>query len=358
MDSIGCGLVGYGLAGRVFHKMLIDAVDGLHVAAVTSRSDEKRRQAAAENPRAAVVDSLDALVAHPSVGLVVLATPHHVHCAEACAALAAGKPVVTDKIMCRSVAEADAMIAAADRAGKLLSVFHNRRWDSDFLTVLQALMQGLLGQVYQVDIAIARPAMPLRPIAEPRWRQTAEAFGGQLVDWGAHLFDQAAILAGTEPDRLFCDLQWHQEGSETESEGFVALHYPSGLRVTITVSVQIWHERPHWYLNGSDGGLELWGIDPQESLMRDRGQVCAGRPEAALPAEAVRLRSLHDTSGFAPVPGCWTAYYENIRDVLRGEAEPAVTAEQCRDVLRVYESCFRAAGVSNATTASRPPGLL
>lgn len=358
MDEIGVGLVGYGLAGTVFHKMLIDHTDGLRLAAIMSRSAEKLAKARAENPNALVTDDFDTLLAAPSVDLVVLATPHHVHCEQAIAALSAGKPVVTDKIMCRSVAEADAMIAAAERAGKLLSVFHNRRWDSDFLTVLAALEQGLLGEVWSVDIAVARPAMPLAALTgERRWRATREAFGGQLVDWGAHLMDQAILLGGSQPDRVFCDLQYRQEGCEVDTEGFVALHYRSGLRVTVTASVQVWLEQPHWYVNGSRGTLRIWGIDPQETVMRTEGIVPAGGPKATIPAESVELRSAGDTAGFGPVPGNWAAYYENVRDALWGRAELIVTAAQCRDVLRVYERCFRAAGLVNETT-SGAPGLL
>ncbi|NUQ00355.1 MAG: Gfo/Idh/MocA family oxidoreductase, partial [Armatimonadetes bacterium] len=339
MKSIGVGIVGYGLAGKWFHKMLVDATSGLHLAAITSRSAEKREQAARENPDAVVVQTFEQLLNCDQVEVVVLATPHHVHCAETIAALEAGKHVVVDKIMARSVAEADAMVAAEDRTGRLLSVFHNRRWDSDYLTVRQALADGLLGEVYTVDIAVTRPGMPLKPLAgEKRWRATREAFGGQLVDWGAHLMDQAVLLGGPSPDRVFCDLQYRHDGNETDSEGFVALHYRNGLRLTVTAGVQSWIEKPHWFINGSAGSLVIDGIDPQEQIMRSTGEVPAGTPAAALPAEAVRYRGSR-AEGLAPVPGNWVAYYENVRDALRGEAELAVTARQCRDVLRLYERC-------------------
>jgi scyllo-inositol 2-dehydrogenase (NADP+) len=358
MDELGVGIVGYGLAGRVFHKMLVDATPGLRVAAIMSRDAEKTARARAENPDAAVVGDFDALVGHPNVDLVVLATPHDLHATQAVAALDAGKAVVTDKIMCRSVAEADTMIAAAARNHKLLSVFHNRRWDTDFLTVRAALDRGLLGEVWSVDICVARPGMPLSPLGpDKRWRATQAGFGGQLVDWGAHLMDQAVLLGGSEPDRVFCDLQFRHAGNETDSEGFVVLHYGSGLRITVTASVQTWIDRPHWFVNGSGGSLLIWDIDKQEWVMRE-GRVPAGTAEAAMPADKVQLRSAQPCGDFAPVPGDWVAYYRNVRDALRGEAELAVTAEQCRDALRVYERCFRDAGVVNETTAGRAAGLL
>ncbi len=345
MSDIGVGIVGYGLAGRIFHKMLIDATPGLRVAAITSRSEDKRRQAAEENPVAVIVADLEALVGHPDVDLVVLATPHDVHCAQTVAVLEAGKPVVVDKIMARTVAEADAMIAAADRSGKLLGVFHNRRWDSDFLTLRAALDSGLLGEPWSIDIAVARPSMPLAPLSgEKRWRATRAAFGGQLVDWGAHLMDQAVLLGGSDPDRVSCDLQYRWPGCETDSEGYVVLHYRTGLRITVTAGVQTWLPKPHWFVNGSGGTLVIDGIDPQETVMRESGTVPAGTARAALPPEALAIRAARPTDGFRPLPGNWVAYYENVRDALLGQAELAVTPHQCRDVPRVYERCFRAAG--------------
>ncbi len=354
MATIGVGIVGYGLAGRIFHKMLIEATPGLTITAIAARSPETLQRAQAENPDAAILPRFEDLVDHPNVDLVVLATPHHVHCEQAVAVLDAGKPVVVDKIMCRSVAEADAMISAADRAGKLLSVFHNRRWDSDFLTVRAALEHGLLGEIYSVDIAVTRPSMPLPPPTGPlRWRATKAAFGGQLVDWGAHLMDQAVLLGGPLPDRVFCDLQYRWPGNETDSEGFVALHYASGLRITVTASVQTWLEKPHWQVNGSDGALVISGIDPQEQVMRAQGVVPAGGPAATIPADAVTVRSQHDTSGFAPVAGNWVAYYENVRDALCGTADLAVTGSGCREVMRVYERCFRDARADSEAITGR-----
>ena len=359
MSEIGIGLVGYGLAGRVFHKPLIEATPGLRLRAIMTRSEEKQAQAREENPDALVLDDFDRLCALDEVDLVVLATPHDVHCEQAIAALAAGRGVVVDKIMARSVAEADAMIAAAERHRQLLTVFHNRRWDSDWLTVLSALERGLLGEVWSVDIAVVRPVMPLAPLgAERRWRARREAFGGQLVDWGAHLMDQAVLLAGSQPAEVFCDLQFRQSGNDNDTEAFVALRYRSGLRLTITTSVQTWLTKPHWFISGSEGTLVIEGIDPQESVTARTGRVVGGTDEACLSPEAVHLTSSVPAPDFGPIPGDWRQFYVNVRDSLLGSAEPIVTPAHCRDVLRLYERCFGAVGRDNPTTSDRPAGLL
>ncbi|MBI5831361.1 MAG: Gfo/Idh/MocA family oxidoreductase [Armatimonadetes bacterium] len=359
MSDIGIGIVGYGLAGRVFHRPLIDATPGLRIAGIAARSADKAERAREENPEATIVDSLEALCGLDEVDLVVLATPHDVHCEQTIAALEAGRAVVVDKIMARSVAEADAMIAAAERNRQLLTVFHNRRWDSDWLTVRAALNRGLLGQVWSVDIAVTRPVMPLAPLgADRRWRARREAFGGQLVDWGAHLMDQAVLLAGSQPEQVFCDLQYRQAGNDNDTEAFVALRYADGLRVTVTSSVQTWLAKPHWFVSGSAGTLVIEGIDPQEAMVARTGRVVGGTPEASLSADSVHLTTAEPVADFGPVPGNWPAFYANVREALQGNAELAVRPVDCRDVLRLYEQCFRAAGRENETTGDRPGGLL
>lgn len=357
--DLGVGIVGYGVAGQVFHRPLVDATPGLRVAAVMVRNEERAQKAREDNPEAAVVADFNELLRRRDVDVVVLATPHDVHCEQAVAALRAGRSVVVDKIMARSVAEADRMIRAAALNRQVLTVFHNRRWDSDWLTLLDVLKQGLLGEIWSIDVNVARPSMPLRALGEDRrWRAQAEHFGGQLVDWGAHLMDQVVLLAGSQPERVFCDLQYKQEGNENDTEAYVALRYDGGLRVTVTVSVQSWTERPHWRVHGSLGSLRIEGIDPQESITARTGRVAAGTPEAALPEGAIHLFNAEGTSEIPALPGNWLAFYENLRQSVLGHADPVVTPEHCRNVLRLYERLFRAAGKTNVTTSDRSTGLL
>ena len=157
MSEINVGIVGYGLAGKVFHGMLVKHTPGLRVHSIVTSNPERRAEAAKDFPDANVVRTYEEMLADADVDLVVLGTPHHTHKELTLQACAAGKHVVVDKIMALSVAEADAMIAAAREAGVLLSVFHNRRWDSDYLTVRRVLEQGLIGEPYVVESSVVTP---------------------------------------------------------------------------------------------------------------------------------------------------------------------------------------------------------
>ena len=234
---IGVGIAGYGLAGRVFHATLVGHTPGLALRAVFSRTAERRAQAQHDHPGIAVHASYEALLADPSVEMVVVATPHDTHAAMVVAAAGAGKHVVVDKIMCLTVDEGEQMIGAARRAGVLFSVFQNRRWDSDYLTVKRVLASGLVGEPYVIESAVTSfgpsPGYRAPTSDRPRgWRSYAEFGGGPMRDWGAHLFDQAVQLVGPRPEWLFADFQYRRDW-DVETAGTAWLRYsasepPSG----------------------------------------------------------------------------------------------------------------------------------
>jgi scyllo-inositol 2-dehydrogenase (NADP+) len=203
-DSIGVGIAGYGLAGRVFHGPLVAHTPGLEVRAAFSRTEERRAEAARRHAGIKTHATYEALLDDPAVQLVVVGTPHDTHEQMVIQAAEVGKHVVVDKIMCLSVAEGERMIAAARRNNVLLSVFHNRRWDSDYLTLKSVIEQGLIGEPYVIESAVTSPGpspawLQSNSTASDRprgWRSYAEFGGGPMRDWGAHLFDQAVQLGG------------------------------------------------------------------------------------------------------------------------------------------------------------------
>ncbi|MGQ9698491.1 MAG: Gfo/Idh/MocA family protein, partial [Armatimonadota bacterium] len=178
--SIGVGIVGYGRAGRLFHAQLIAREPRLKLCAVATRNLDRQKQARLDYPGIRVYSTVDELLGDDDVRLVVIATPHDTHAQMAIRAANEGRHVVVDKVMCLSVSEADQMISAAKAAGVLLSVFHNRRWDGDFLTIRRALAAGLLGRLRLAEIGIWGSS-PSRG-----WRAQRQHMGGLLFDWGAH----------------------------------------------------------------------------------------------------------------------------------------------------------------------------
>jgi len=328
-------VVGYGLAGRAFHCPLIGRQRDLHLVGVVAR-DPKVRASAVEALGVQGYADLGEALANASVQLVVIATPHDSHAELAVQTLEAGKHCVIDKVMALSTEEADRMIAARDASGKMLSVFHNRRWDWDFLTVKDVLTRGVIGRPLVFESAVCRYAPPRS------WRGQAAAAGTILHDWGAHLVDQALMLGLGPCRRLTAWLTlapW--PGVDSGGHGQIALEFDEAL-FRIETSRIAHLERPRWWVLGSRGGFIKHGIDPQEEALRagdiDRASESPGR--CGLLHHEDEQGTYHQTR-VDPVRGHWDSYYANIADHLLGRAPLAVTAEQAREVVRVLDAAAR-----------------
>jgi len=343
--TFGVGLVGYGLAGRAFHGLLAKETQGLEVRAVSTSSADRAAQALTDFPNARIVASFDELLSVGGLDLVVLGTPHDTHRDLAIRALGAGLHVVTDKIMCLDVREADQMIEASQRAGKMLSVFHNSRWDSDFLTLRACLAERLVGEPCVIESAVLRAgpdATPAPPPDQRPWRYRADKGGGPFRDWGAHLMDQAMILGGGLPETVYCDLQFRRPNLDVETLATCSMRFASGLRVRIEAGAHSWIGRPRWYVQGTEGTIKMDGLDPQEAWLR-KGEVVARGDRAKFDSAHTEVINGAGAAPLTIVPGDYLAFYENVAAFLGGKAPLAVTPESCREVLRVYEAAFESA---------------
>lgn len=330
---INAAVVGYGYSGRSFQSYLIGLEPGIELYAISTRDAERQAQATAEHPGAKVYGDFDAMLADEAVDLVVIATPHDSHCDLAVRAMDAGKHVVTDKIMCMNAREARTMIAARDRNDVMLSVFHNRRWDWDYLTVRKAIDDGLLGTPYLFQAAIMRYGRP------GRWRGDRAASGGILFDWPAHLVDQALLLGGARPDRVSCELIYRDTwDTDIGNYGHVTIHFENDVIYEVEIGNLAAAEKPRWYVCGDQGALVKHGLDPQEGFMRE------GRIEETEEQTDVRARVTTYVSGereervLESVRGSWTSFYRNIAEVLADGADLAVTPEQMLTLMKVYDA--------------------
>jgi scyllo-inositol 2-dehydrogenase (NADP+) len=333
---ITVGIVGYGFAGRGFHAYLIGRVPALRLAAVASRSAERRARAE-QDCGVATYATPEEMLERSGVDLVVIATPHNTHAELTCQALAAGKHVVVDKIMCLSTAEADRMIATAEQQGRMLSVFHNRRWDWDYLTVRRALAEGWLGAPYLFESTVMRYRGPRG------WRAEVEASGGLLSDWGAHLIDHALQLVPAPVRSVSCDLQYRGWGSEIGSYVRLLLRFENDVLYSIEIGNLARAEKPRWLVLGERGALVKYGLDPQEPAML-RGEI-----EAAIEEPSHRARVRTELGGLATelvlesARGDWTDYYRNIAEALAGRAALVVRPEEARAVVAVYAAALESA---------------
>jgi scyllo-inositol 2-dehydrogenase (NADP+) len=338
--EIRVGVLGYGYAGRSFHAYLVGLEPRMKLTAVASRDATRRERAAAEHG-VATYPTLDEMLSKGDVDLVVIATPHDVHAEQAIQVMDAGKHVVVDKVMALSMAEADAMIAARDRNRVQMSVFHNRRWDGDFMTVRRALEADLLGRLLSFEIGIWRYGRP------GSWRSRRAEVGTILHDWGAHFVDQALQLGASSVVSVFARSQ--HEWPEIEVESYISadIQFANGVIGRTEVATRARLGKPHWYVVGDRGALIKDGVDPQEAAMV-AGNIDAAREEPANYARVVtELNGLQSELRLTTVRGSWRGYYAGVADALLDGKPMAVTAEQVRRVVGVLEAAQQSASTGD-----------
>ncbi len=335
---INTAVIGYGYAGRAFHSYLVSLAEGLNLYAIATRNDERRAAAQEAYPGVKSYKTIDEVIADDAISLVVLATPHDTHAELAIKAMEAGKHLVTDKIMAMNTAEADAMIDASKRNDVLLSVFHNRRWDWDYLTVKKVIADGLLGTPYLFQVAIMRYGAP------GGWRGVKSQSGGILYDWPAHFVDQAIQFGDSPVESVFCDIYYSKKWeTDIGNYGNLYINFQNDIRYQIEISNLSKADKPRWYVVGDEGGLIKYGLDPQEGPMRD------GNIDAAAEDPQNYAKVWTEAGGenrelvIESVKGSWKSYYQNIADVLNNDAELVVRPEEIRKVMQVYDAAMESA---------------
>ncbi|RNL71268.1 Gfo/Idh/MocA family oxidoreductase [Streptomyces sp. I6] len=341
------GLVGYGLAGSVFHAPLIAATEGLALDTIVTSSEERREQARGEFPDVRFAATAGELWERAdALDLVVIASPNRTHVPVATAALEAGLPVVVDKPIAGTAAEARALAGLAEKRGLLLSVFQNRRWDNDFLTLRRLLEDGELGEVQRFESRFER----WRPQLKGGWRESGapEEIGGLLYDLGSHVVDQALALFGPAV-RVYAESDVRRPGAEADDDTFIAVTHAGGVRSHLYMSATAAQLGPRFRVLGSAAGYVKYGLDPQEAALREGKRPEPGRPWGEEPQELWgRLGSGESplTGGGHPVetrPGDYPAYYAQVAAALRDGTAPPVSAYEAADALDVLEAARRSA---------------
>lgn len=334
------GLVGYGLGGASFHAPFLATTPGIRLAAVVTSDPERSRRARAAHPDAEVLPDADALWARAGeLDLVVLATPNRTHVSLARAALAEGIPVVVDKPLAPTAAEARELVDEARRRGLMLTVYQNRRWDGDFLTLRRLLDEGRLGRVLRFESRFER----WRPRPKGGWRERGapEEAGGLLFDLGAHLIDQALLLFGPA-ERVYAELDRRREGMEVDDDAFVAITHASGVRSHLWMSALAGQPGPRFRVLGDRAAWVKHGVEPQEERLRAGERPGDGWGEE--PRERWGLLGAEDDLRPVPAePGSYGRFYEGVRRALREGEVPPVAAADAVAALEVIEAAQEAA---------------
>lgn len=330
---IDVGLIGFGLAGRYFHAPIISAVPGLRLAAIVQRSGA---DAALLYPNARILRSVEELLSMQQIRLVVVATPNDTHVPLTQECLASGRDVVVDKPFAPTLQEARALVKFAAEKNRLLTVYHNRRWDADFQAIRKLVGKGALGRMVLFETNYDRYRPNLKQNA---WRERSGPGSGIFFDIGPHLIDQALQLFGA-PEALYADLRIERDAGVVDDSFDVVMHYPHGLRAVLRSSIMAVVSRPRFILHGARGSFRKDSIDPLESMLRS-GKVPEGESwnveQESNWGLATFLQGDQLIQERIPSRGDWRSFYAGVRDALLGVAPPLVTMQQMLDVMRAIE---------------------
>jgi predicted dehydrogenase len=335
MKPIRVGLIGYGYASKTFHAPLIGAVPGLELAAVASSDAGKVH---ADDPAPKVYDDPLALIAAEDLDLVVIPTPNDTHHPLARAALLAGRHVVVDKPFTLTLAQGEELVRLAREKGRVLSVFHNRRWDGDFLTVQRLVRDGTLGRIVEMESRFDR----FRPEVRARWRESEMPGSGLWYDLGPHLVDQALRLFGW-PAGISLRRDRLRDGALADDWFRAELRYDR-LHVTLHAGALVAANAPRFAVHGTHGSFVKEGLDAQEDALKAGARPSLStasawgrdtnparllvRDEAGVPAErAITLEA-----------GDYMAYYAAVAAAVRGEGPNPVPGEEALDVMALIEA--------------------
>jgi len=341
MKIINVGLLGYGMAGQVFHAPIINCVSGFNIKSIRTTNPFWCKQALERYPKVAIFDHSDMIIKDPKIDLIIVVTPNEFHYPLAKKALLAGKNVVVDKPFTVTSAEALDLIQLAKSKNLFLSVYQNRRFVSDFLAVQKIIHTQRLGKIVEVTMNFDR----FRNSFNGNWREDLVPGSGILYDLGSHLIDQAIVFFGL-PEFITADLR-NQRGGKANDYFELKLDYP-GLKVNLRSSMLVKIPGPAFKLNGMNGTFEKFGLDVQE------GDLTAGLTPISKsnwgqePIEhsgklSLLVNQQDVTETIVSPPGDFRIYYQNVYDSLVKNEALLVDPKDAMNTIKIIEIALESA---------------
>lgn len=337
MKQLNVGLIGYGMAGRIFHAPTISCVEGLQLKKIRETKAPGIALIKERYPNATIVNDTNEILNDPAIDLVIVATPNITHYEVGKQALNADKHVLIDKPITVTSAETDDLIAIAKSKGKLLTTYQNRRWDSDFKTVQKVIGSGLLGKLAEYESHYDRFRNTLRP---DTWKEDGVLGTGMVYDLGSHLIDQAMVLFGT-PKSITAFLHKQREHTRIIDNFEIILQYEN-LKATLKGGLLVKEPLPRYILLGNNGSFIKYGLDVQEETLN--AGIFPGKtanwgeePENIWGTINTEFNGVEFRGKVKSEKGDYVAFYQNIYKTLIGEEELIVKPEQARDMIRVIE---------------------
>lgn len=340
MNKIKTGLAAYGMSGQVFHAPFISTNPHFELTAITERS---KHLAGARYPEARILRTYDELLEAEDVELIIVNTPDSTHYDYARRALEAGKHVVVEKPFTTTVGEGEELITLAAARGLTLSVYQNRRWDSDFLTVCEIIRQERLGRLVEFESTFPRYRNFIKP---DTWKETGTQGGGLTYNLGAHLIDQAVQLFGI-PEAVFADIDTLRAGGRVDDYFVIHLLRPEKapeIKITLKSSYLMCEAEPRFVLHGTEGSFVKYGLDRQEADLT--AGLLPTTPHWGEEDESIwgllhtEKEGIATREKYRSLPGDYNAFYENIYQHIR-HREPLLTdARGVLDVIRLIEAAW------------------
>lgn len=341
MKQVNVGLIGFGMAGRIFHGPTINCVEGLRLGKIRETKAPNIALIKERYPDTTIVSDTKEILNDPSIDLVIVATPNVTHYKVAKEVLAAGKHVVIDKPITVTSAEADELIELANKAGKLLTAYQNRRWDSDFLTVQKVLESGLLGRLVEFESHYDRFRNTLRP---DTWKEDGVLGTGLVYDLGSHLIDQAQVLFGL-PKTVTGDLRTLRNETRIIDNFEIVLDYQP-LKVTLKGSLLVKEPLPRFILLGNNGAFIKFGLDVQEETL-NAGQSpkhlanWGEEPENIWGTINTEFNGVELRGKVKSEKGNYVSFYDNVHKAIIGEQDLVVKPGQVRNTIRIIELAMK-----------------
>jgi len=338
MKTIKIGLAGFGTGGRFFHAPLIASTPGLQLTAIHTRSESNRAHAKLHFPGTPLVDEYADLLANPDLDAIVLSIPNHLHFPQAAQALQAGKNVVVDKPFTVTSEEAKQLIELAKKVKKTLTVFHNRRLDGGYFTLLEYFDKNILGKIVQFEARFDRYRKELRANS---WKEKPMPGSGILYDLGSHLIDQSLQLFG-KPETLFARLNSQRPSAETVDDFEIFLNYKTGLSVRLGANMLSRTPSLAYRATGLEATLEIGGTDGQEEVLR-KGilPVSTETWHEQLQPQPACLYTFQGLNMEAVSVDChvgnYLAFYQNLHQHLTENKPLMVKADEALQVVQLIE---------------------
>lgn len=334
--TLNAGILSYGMSGLIFHAPLLFCSEGFNIKKIWERTKTLSRK---RYPKTEIVKSLKDITEDPDIDLVIVNTPDNTHFEYSLESLKQGKHVVVEKPFTLQVHEGEQLIKTAKEKGCILSVFQNRRWDGDFLTVQKIIKEEFLGRLVEFESHFDR----YRNYIQESWKEDPDSGSGTIYNLGSHMIDQALVLFG-KPRSVWADIRKLRDGAKVDDSYNINLEYPD-VKVNLKGGYLLREQGPRYILHGTNGSFFKYGIDPQEEALKQGNWPDSSgwgtEPEKDWGILNTNLKDLHFRGKVETLAGDYPAFYRNLYLAISQGETLCVQPEDALQVIKIIEASIK-----------------